>query len=218
MLPNEELLWRSYINGLSRNINAILAGTYGTQIGLPESKKTRGERSEELLGFLLRKHSLKTVLATLSKIESRVSKQGSASLHDLGIAHSIVTAAMYMQTGNVDRQASVFASSMLFGRTIPRIRELHERVLSSHAELLIGEVSAETIATAGPRLYTSIEKDIAFAINNEKRARNLMQLKLTPKKLLGLFDLVVNAGIDDRTFESFLESEQHSALDERLGA
>lgn len=202
-MPNKSNLEKMYLNGLIRNINSILAGVYGQR----DTNRARGERSDEVLMHLLQQETLSSVASRLASLESRGRKQGNASLHDLALAH-VLLSTIQLLTSNESgpRSASMLASSMLLGEIVGELRVAYKILGQAYPGKLLSELSPSEIAIGlGPQLGR-IEHGIASAMKREGRATHLASLKqhMTARNLLQIFSLIVHEGLDDRPFEAFL--------------
>lgn len=206
MLPDRSLLWNFYLNGLLRNINSIMAGVYGDLVQVPDANRSRGERSDDILVHILQNETLGRVVMRLLSVESRSLKQGAASLHDLALAHVILSTAQYVNRDSGYRPASTLASSMLLGEVVADLRLAYRKLAETYPDQLPSELSCEQLMAGLGDLHKSITSSLTSAIQREGRAKHLANLgdRLTISYLLGLFSLAVENGLDDRPFEAFL--------------
>lgn len=211
MLPEPNVLWNYYLSGLLRNINAILAGVYGGALGIPGSNRSRGERSDEVLAYLIQNQSISQVVTSILRVESRITKQGTASLHDLALGHVLLCTCQYSILGEAGRAASVLSSSMLLGSVVPLLRNGFQTCRQHYPTRPIDDLSeGEFSRCMGAGLS---QFDLAFqkALKNETRGQHLRKLREqlgSAQIAVGLFEVAAKAGLDDRPFDHFLTDEE----------
>ncbi|MEM7475270.1 MAG: hypothetical protein AAF483_09780 [Planctomycetota bacterium] len=210
LLPSENELCELYLSGLLRNINSILAGVYGDEVGVPATNKLRGEKSDLVLSLILRKGSCSELRKKLLDLSHQDwARQGQVPLHDLALAHVILHIAQVVHLGNAARSSSLIASSMLFGRVVGAIRKCFLAFHESFPDRFVGEVSGAEIEGALGRQATELRRQVESLLNDKHRTKQLELIReqlLSVRFLLGLFSYVAFYGLDDRSFESFLES------------
>lgn len=202
-MPDKSTLEKMYLNGLIRNINSILAGVYGQR----DTNRARGERSDEVVMHLLQHETLSSVASRLASLESRGRKQGNASLHDLALAHVLLSSVHTLTSAKSGpRSASMLASSMLLGEIVVELRVAYKILAGAFPGKLFSELSNSEIATGLGSQLGRIEHGIASAMKSEGRATHLADLKqhLSARNLLQVFSLIIDEGLDDRPFEAFL--------------
>ncbi len=202
-MPDKLTLEKLYLNGLLRNINSILAGVFGDR----DANRARGERSDSVLMHIIKFETLSSVASRLISLESRGRKQGGATLHDLAIAHvllSCIQLATKEKGGH--RASSTLASSMLLGDIVPELRVAFEMSAEAFPGKLITELSDSELFDSLGDQKRRIEEQIDAAIENEGRAKHLAALRdrLTVRNLLQVFSWIIDEGLDDRSFEAFL--------------
>ncbi len=206
MLPSGSMLWDYYLTGLSRNIHSILAGVYGGHLEVPDSNRSRGERSVDVLRHLIQHEDLPRVLRRLLSPESKNSKQGKASLHDLALGHVLLCTAICYRHDTLPRAASVIASSMLLGEAIENIRQGYLLLDKAFPNHMPTDFSDAELRSALGATYLRIEQSIADAASREVRSNQISELAptLTVGFLLSVFWWMTENGLDDRPFEGFV--------------
>ncbi|HBE72327.1 MAG TPA: hypothetical protein DDW52_29685 [Planctomycetaceae bacterium] len=195
-----------YLDGVYRNINAILAGVFGAS----SANRARGEKSSDVLFSIIQKETLSGVVQRLLRYESRVEKQGHASLHDLALGHAILARLIsrYRPNESSKRSTSTHASSMGIGQIVGDLRHGYELLADAYPDLLIDELSEEQLKIGLGEQFSRIEAGISAAIENEGRAKNLADLAevLTVANLMKYFSWAVDEGLDGRPIDDFLGS------------
>lgn len=195
-----------YLDGVYRNINAILAGVFGAS----SANRARGEKSSEVLFSIIQNESLSSVVERLLRHESRVEKQGQASLHDLALGHAILARLIsrYRPDDTAKRSTSTHASSMGIGQIVGDLRRGYELLAEAYPDLLIAELTEEQLRAGLDEQFARIEAGVSAALKNEGRAKNLAHLEdvLTVANLMKYFSWAVDEGLDGRPIDDFLGS------------
>ncbi|MFK7735013.1 MAG: hypothetical protein AB8B50_03230 [Pirellulaceae bacterium] len=120
---------------------------------------------------------------------------------------STVTAARKRAPKTRERSSNVTTTSMSMGSMIQPIRGLYYTLLEEEPSVLPCEHSIEKMRSVNAGAVQCLADAIEQSKKKSQRSKNLQRLDLSPQSLLGAYQVILNAGLEYRPVDDFLESE-----------
>ena len=120
---------------------------------------------------------------------------------------STATAARKRASKTRDRSSNVTTTTMSMGSMIQPIRGLYYELLEAEPSVLPWEHSLERMKSVNAGAVQCLMDAIEQTKKKSQRSKNLQSLDLSPQSLMGAYQVILNAGLEYRPVDDFLDPD-----------